>query len=223
MTVTVEEQETCLLATVDDGRANALSSEVIVRLRAALADAVATGRGLVVAGRDGSFCAGFDLAVMRSGDRQAIAALLTEGERLFMEMLQAPVAVAVACTGHALAGGALLLLSADWRVGRPGPYQLGLNEVRIGMALPEFAVGLVRHRLPVRHHTAATMAAEITEPARAVEIGFLDALADDPVAAACRWVEGAAANDQRAFAVTKRRLRRTLVETLAAINQPSSV
>ena len=73
-----------------------------------------------------------------------------------------------ACTGHALAAGALLLLSLDQRVGADGPAKIGLNEVAIGMALPIFAVELARERLTTAELTAGhdRRPASTTPPAR---------------------------------------------------------
>ena len=86
-----------------------------------------------------------------AGTLDRITALFSEGAELYGAMVAAPIPVIVSCTGHALAGGALLLLSADYRIGRNGTYRLGLNETRIGLALPNFAVdpGHASTRAPV--------------------------------------------------------------------------
>ena len=124
------------------------------------------------------------------------------------------------CTGHALAGGALLLLSSDYRIGRNGPYRVGLNEVSIGMALPSFALTMARYRLERRFLTQATMFSEVASPERALEMGFLDELAEDPLATACSLAAALAALPSRAFATTKRRLWRGLQQELAALEGP---
>lgn len=206
-----------VVATIDDGNVNALSFALIGEIRAAVATAVERQAPLVLAGRTGQFSAGFDLTVMRSGDRDAIVALLTEGGRLFRDVLEAPVPVVAACTGHALAAGALLLLSADHRIGTRGSFKIGLNEVRIGMALPPFAVALAGARLDPRHLTAATLFAEVAAPERAAEIGYLDEVAADAVAAATALAEDLAALPHDALSTTKRRVRRPLLEELAAL------
>ncbi|HVW34298.1 MAG TPA: enoyl-CoA hydratase-related protein, partial [Acidimicrobiia bacterium] len=183
--------------------------------RSAGAPAVEVDRPLVITGREGQFCAGFDLAVMGGGDRAAVSALFGDGGRLFADMLAAPVPVVAACTGHALAGGALLLLSADYRVGTVGAYKIGLNEVRIGLALPRSALVIARHRLSTRHLTAATLLAEVGTPDRSVEAGYLDDVATDAVAAARTAAAQFGELPRRAFSVTKRRLREAILAELA--------
>lgn len=217
MGIEVQRDGKVLVATMDDGKANALTSAVLNELHDVLGQAAVGGHPLVLAGRDGTFCAGFDLSVMLSGDAGRMLALLAEGRRLYRAVLESPVPVVAACTGHALAGGALLLLSADHRIGRPGPCKIGLNEVRIGMGLPEFAVTLARHRLDPRRLTAAACFAEVATGARAVEVGFLDELAEDPVVAARALAADLADLPPEAFAITKARVRAPLTSDLASI------
>lgn len=203
-----------MVTTVDDGKVNALSFEVMAGMRSAIAAATEQGRPLVISGRDGCFSAGFDLAVVNSGDQDSIVALFVEGAELYKAIVTAPIPVIASCTGHALAGGALLLLSADYRIGRNGTYRLGLNEVRIGLALPNFAITLATHRLARRYLTAATMFAEVVSPERAVDMGYLDESVDDPLPRACALAQELAALPPDAFAVTKRRIRRPLQQEL---------
>jgi enoyl-CoA hydratase len=215
VTVTIDTTGAIVSATLDDGKVNALTFDVLAQLQQAVATAVDTRKPLVIAGRPGQFCAGFDLSVMRGGDWDETVALTTEGGRLFKAILEASVPVVVACTGHALAAGALLLLSADERIGAPGAFKIGLNEVRIGMTLPPFAVALARERLEQRSLTSATMLAESAAPERAVALGYLDGLSDDPVGAATRIAERFAGElVPDAFAATKARVRAPLLAQL---------
>jgi enoyl-CoA hydratase len=217
MSVDTVEADGIVVATIDDGKANALSFDVIGGIRSAIVTATDRGRPLVITGRDGYFSAGFDLAVMRGGDADQVSALWTDGASLYRQLIEAPIPIVASCTGHALAGGALLLLSADHRIGRAGPYQVGLNEVRIGMELPAFAVTMATHRLERRYLTAATVFAEVGAPARAEAMGFLDEVVDDPLSRACSLAVSLAALPPEPLAATKRRVRRPLRQELTAL------
>src|SRR5665213_2013814 len=142
----MERHEGAIVAILDDGKANALSFEMIAGLQSALAAAIHENVPLVIAGREGYFSAGFELDIMRSGDGTLIAQLVDQGTLLFRDLFAAPVPVLAACTGHALAAGALLLLASDYRIGQPGSHKIGLNETQIGIALPQFAVDMARLR-----------------------------------------------------------------------------
>jgi enoyl-CoA hydratase len=215
MFVEVTRRDDVLIAQIDDGKVNALSFEVVGALRDAVSKAAGKGCPLVLVGRDGSFSAGFDLAVMRCQDASSVRRLLESGSALYRDLIEAPIPTIAACTGHAVAGGALLLLAIDYRVARPGPYKIGLNEVRIGMTLPEFAVVLAKHRLDPRHLASATFLAEIATPERAKEIGFLDEIAHDPEAAAVSMAQSIAASlPLDSFAASKRRVFAKLIGEL---------
>src|SRR5580700_3951192 len=107
---------TTALIQMDDGKANALSDVMIAEVGAALARAEKEASAVVLSGRPDRFCAGFDLKVMMSSP-EAAKALLRAGADLLMNLYGSPIPVVAACTGHALAGGALVLLTADVRIG----------------------------------------------------------------------------------------------------------
>ena len=81
-----------------------------------------------------------------------------------------------ACTGHALAGGALVVLTGDYRIGASGEFKIGLNEVTIGMPVPVLAMELARDRLATSELVRATLLAQIYNPEGAVRAGYLDAV-----------------------------------------------
>ena len=209
------------LLTMDDGKVNALSHEMLAAIHAGLDRAEKEAKAVVLAGRDGKYCAGFDLKTMMSGIEPATK-LVTVGAELYMRLYAFPMPVVAACTGHALAGGALLLLVADTRIGAEGAFKIGLNEVAIGMPLPILAQELARDRLGSRFLTEATIQARIYSPDGAAEVGYLDRLvaAEAVVATAVSDATQLSALPQHAYAKTKATIRRRSIdyirETLAA-------
>ncbi len=117
---------------LDDGKANAISHAMLDAVNGALDRAEKEAGAVLIAGRPGRFSAGFDLSVMRSGGA-AVGELVGGGARLALRLYEFPSPVVAACTGHALAMGAILLLASDTRLGARGDFKLGLNEVAIGM------------------------------------------------------------------------------------------
>ena len=203
--------------TLDDGKANALSPDVIGAVQDALDRAEREARAVVLTGRPGRFSGGFDLKVMRQG-RSEMISLVTAGGELGLRLYEFPRPVIIACTGHAIAMGAILLLCADTRLGVDGDFKIGMNEVAIGLTLPAFGVELARDRLTVQHLTRATVTAEIYAPAAAVEAGFLDR-----VTSAATLLEAARAEAARlggldavSVATTKRRLRHATISRIRA-------
>src|SRR5438874_4095134 len=117
---------------------------------------------------------GFDLSIMRGADLSAVADLVTLGGELMVRLYSSPMPVVCACTGHAVAAGALLLLASHYRVGAEGEFRIGLIEGAIGMTLPDWAVVLAADRLSRRHLQQAAIEARVYQPAEAIDAGFLD-------------------------------------------------
>lgn len=171
--VRFEARERVALLRFDDGKANAISHAAIDALRAGLERAEREADAAVLLGRPGRFSAGFDLSVVKSG-AEASRALVTSGGELLLRIAESRIPVVAACSGHALAMGALLLLAADQRIGAAGDFRIGLNEVAIGLTLPVFAIELARERLSRRLLGRATTLAEVYDPAGAQAAGYLD-------------------------------------------------
>jgi enoyl-CoA hydratase len=205
------------VVTMDDGKANALGHAMIAAIHAALDRAEAEAHAVVLAGRAGRFCAGFDLKVLTAG-RDLAVPLVRAGGSLFMRLYGLRLPVVAACTGHALAGGALLLLVSDARIGTEGPFKLGLNEVAIGIPLPILLRRLAEDRLDARRRIEATLLARVYDPAEAREVGYLDEVVDE-AALLGRALERARELGRlppRAFATSKESIRRPTIDAILA-------
>ncbi|RBP30690.1 enoyl-CoA hydratase [Marinobacter pelagius] len=158
---------------LNNGKANALSHEVFEALNKALDQAEQDKAVVILTGQPGVFSAGYDLKEMQKGPQEA-AALVKVGSTLTRRLAAFPLPVIGACSGHAIAKGAFILLSVDHRIGVEGPFKLGLNEVAIGMTMHHAGIEIARHRLHPPHFYRSVVNAEIYNPEGAVEAGYLD-------------------------------------------------
>jgi enoyl-CoA hydratase len=219
--VTYERNGEVSTVTMDDGKVNVFSIPMLRSLHDAFDHAERDGTVVLLTGRPGYFSAGFDLNVLRDGSPEDAVTLLRLGATLAERILSFPAPVAVACTGHAFPAGAFLLMAADSRIAADGPFKLGLNEVRIGLTLPWFAVVLARHRLAPAHFDHAVVTGTMLTPPQAREAGLLDAVVtpDALEATAAAAAADLATIDRRAHAATKLRARQpVLAELRAAID-----
>jgi enoyl-CoA hydratase len=200
---------------MDDGKVNVFSIPMLRALHEAFDEAERDGAVVLLAGRPGYFSAGFDLQVL-AGPTEDVVTLLRLGATLAERILSFPAPVAVACTGHAFPAGAFLLMAADTRVGADGPFKLGLNEVKIGLTLPWFAVVLARHRLTPAHFDHAAVTGAMFDPRAAREAGLLDAVVppDELDKAALTAAQELTAIDRRAHTATKLRVRQPVLDEL---------
>ena len=217
MTSTVTYSRTDLVSTVvmDDGKVNVFSIAMLRALHQAFDQAERDETVVLLKGRPGCFSAGFDLQTL-SGPRQEVVTLLKLGASLAERILSFPAPVTIACTGHAFPAGAFLLLAADARLGADGPFRLGLNEVRIGLTLPWFAIVLARHRLTPAHFDHAAVTGEMFDPRTAREAGLLDVVvAPDELDLRANLVaQDLASINHTAHATTKLRVRQRVLDEL---------
>lgn len=159
--------------TIANGKANALSHEVFEALNSALDRAESDEAVVILTGQPGIFSGGYDLKEMQKGPDEA-SALVSVGSKLTRRLSAFPFPVIGACSGHAIAKGAFIMLSVDHRIGIEGNFKLGLNEVAIGMTMHHAGIEIARHRLAPAHFYRSVINAEIYSPEGAVEAGFLD-------------------------------------------------
>lgn len=202
---------------MDDGKANALSYELIDQLTAALDRAETEARSVLIAGRPGKFCAGFDLKTMMSGEKAA-RALVKHGAGMYLKIYDLSLPVVMACTGHAVAGGAVMLMTGDTRIGVEGPFRIGLNEITIGMPLPIFVQELAQDRFDPRQLVAATIHGRLYSPAEAVGVGYFDEVVapDSLLDHAMSRAAELAKLPREPYAKTKRGMHAALVERVCA-------
>jgi enoyl-CoA hydratase len=160
--------------TMDDGKKNAITEQGLADLNAAFDKAEADAKAVVLAGRPGSFCAGFDLATMTGGDVKAIMALGQGGGKLALRLWSFPKPLVAACTGHAFTIGGIWLCSCDTRIGERGSFKIGMTETKMGMGLGGWALEPLKARLSQRLWVQSIVQARVYDPDGAVEAGFLD-------------------------------------------------
>jgi enoyl-CoA hydratase len=203
--------------TLNNGKVNAFSHALIDAFNAALDRAQADQAIVIVTGQPGILSGGYDLKVMMAGPQQA-KDLVAAGSTLARRMLAHPQPIIVACSGHAVAKGAFVLLSADYRIGVDGAFSIGLNEVQIGMTMHNVGITLARDRLTPMAFQRSVVCAEMFNPQGALAAGFLDQVvpAEQLMASALDVAQRFKKLNPTAHAATKLKVRRTLLEALDA-------
>jgi enoyl-CoA hydratase len=176
--VSYQVQQGVATLTLQNGKVNAISHQVIDDLNQALDQAEQDKAVVVITGQPGMLSAGYDLKVMKESMDLAMQ-LVEKGSRLTRRMLAFPYPVIIACSGHAVAKGAFLLLAADYRIGVQGKFTIGLNEVAIGMTMHQAGLELARGRLAPVFFNRCVLLAEMVSPDDAVTAGFLDKVVEE--------------------------------------------
>ena len=201
--------------TLSNGKVNAISPEVIDAFNVALDKAEQDRAVVIITSQPGILSGGYDLKVMTAGPEQAVA-LVTKGSTLARRLLAHPFPVVVACSGHAVAKGAFLLLSVDYRIGVEGPFSIGLNEVQIGMTMHHAGIELARDRLRKSAFHRSVINGEMFDPLSAVDAGFLDKVVkpEELQTAALEAARQLKKINMKAHKNTKLKVRKALLDTL---------
>lgn len=137
------------LLTLENGKANALTTAVLDELSEVLArEAAAPTRGLILTGAGPMFCAGLDLLALEGATRETIVELGRALRDAVTALFAFPRPTVAAINGHAIAGGALLALACDQRVMAEGKGKIGLTEAQLGLAVPASILEMLRYPLP---------------------------------------------------------------------------
>jgi enoyl-CoA hydratase len=218
MFVSVETGGAITLVRVDRPPANAINLELLDELVAALEGLAANGAAAVVlAGRDGFFSAGVDLKAVPGYGPDEQRRMVSGINRMVLAAYGMSCPVIAAVTGHAIAGGLVLALSADLRIASlEGRY--GLTEVKVGVPYPQAAIGVVRAELPAHAVRNLALSNRLVEGPEALQLGLFDeALAPDAVLPrAMELATEMAAFPRDVFAATKCELRSRAVDAINA-------
>jgi Delta3-Delta2-enoyl-CoA isomerase len=197
--------------------ANALSPELIIALREAVAAAPREGvRALVLSGAPGMFSGGLDVPYLLPLDRPTMRDAWESFYGLLLGLAASSIPVAAAITGHSPAGGAVLSLFCDYRVMTEGNFKIGLNEVAVGIPLPEAILRAFVRLVGPRQAERLSVTGEMIPGVEALRIGFVDELAppDHVVPRAVAWCEALLALPPAAMAQTRQRARADLVRIM---------
>ena len=196
---------------------NALNLELLTALREAIEAAPDQGvRALLLSGSTGVFTGGLDLPWLLSQGIEAVEATWTAFGNVCRALAASPLLSAAAIGGHSPAGGAVICLYADYRVMARGPYRIGLNEVQVGLFVPEPIQYAFRRVVGTRQAERMLVAGAMIESEEALAVGLVDELAEPEQvpAQALAWLQnmlklpGNAQRDTRAIA------RRDLLESI---------
>ncbi len=211
---------------------NALNQELLAALRDAIETAPAHGaRGLIISGQAGVFTAGLDLPwLMQQGVAAVEATWLAFGQ-VCRALAASPLLSVAAITGHSPAGGAVISLYCDYRVMAQSPrsdepdqalppYRIGLNEVQVGLFVPDAIQFALRRVVGAYRTERLVVAGAMPSAEEAHAIGMVDELRPLPEvsARALAWLQGMLALPQEAQRETRRLARRDLLD---AIDDPA--
>jgi enoyl-CoA hydratase len=198
------------------GKASALDVELLEALERELAD-LAGARAIVLTGTGSIFSAGVDLFRIVDGGAAYVDRFFPLLSRFVRTLFTAPIPVVAAVNGHAIAGGGVMTLGADYRLMADGNGRLGVPELLVGVPFPAAALEVVRFAVPADRVQATVYTGRTLPPREALAQGLVDEVVDvDALLRRAREVAAQLASlHPAAFRMTKQHLR---AETVARMD-----
>jgi enoyl-CoA hydratase/carnithine racemase len=221
MSQTLETSAAGGLATVRLNRkhGNAINLDLVDELTATFRKLDLDGdiRGVQLAAAGKLFSPGLDLQELIELKRPDMERFLERFNACILSLYTFSKPLVAAIHGHAVAGGCVLTLTADWRV-LQHEKMIGLNEIRVGVPFPYGVAMILRESVPQRHLEEIALYGRNYRGEEAVQVGLVhEAHAAEGFEGHCAArLEALASKDAAAFTITKRYLRSPTVGRIMA-------
>jgi enoyl-CoA hydratase len=204
--------------TLDDGKANAMSIEWFAALGAALDQAEAAElSALVFRGRPGFFSGGLDIKKLPTLSADELKKLTRDFAAVMLRVLAFPVPTIARIEGHAIAGGAILALACDLRLALDGTHRFQMNEVAIGIPVPEWMILIAETCVPKAEMVKLLLHARPYTIREAAAAGLVHAVHPDVAALDAQVavaIESLAPLNRTAYAKSKRQMRQASIDAV---------
>src|SRR2546426_2424829 len=174
----IERDGEVALIRLENGKANAIGPSFLDRLESLLGQ-LGDARAAVITGQGSAFSAGLDLPALVDLDRVRMRAFVLRFETAMMRVFELPIPLVAAVNGHAVAGGCVLALQADVRIGADREARIGLNETQLGIGLPSLVVETLRWQAPGPSLAVLALEGRLVSPREALQLGLLHELAGE--------------------------------------------
>lgn len=177
-TIHVTVKDRLAILTLNRGRSNAMNREMITELTDMLMNIGNDDQigGLLITGRDNFFSAGLDLIELYSYNEEEIRSFWELFLHFGATLTAFKKPMVAALNGHAPAGGCVIALACDARVMAEGKFIIGLNEVPVGIIVPDSIFQLYAFWLGQAAASRSLLEGKLFSPDEALQIGLVDEL-----------------------------------------------
>ncbi|MDQ7947425.1 MAG: enoyl-CoA hydratase/isomerase family protein [Pedobacter sp.] len=219
-TIAVTVKDRLATITLDRGKSNSLNREMVGELIDILhhIEADTNIGGVMIAGKENFFSAGLDLIELYNYNEEEAKSFWF----LFLDFVAKVTAfrkpLVAAINGHSPAGGCVLALACDARVMAEGRYIIGLNEVPVGIIVPNSIFELYAFWLGKANATRSLLEGKLFNPEEALAIGLVDEVVkpESILTAAERKVRKYMAFESHTWSQSKLNIRKSLIESTSS-------
>jgi enoyl-CoA hydratase/carnithine racemase len=166
------------LLTLDHKKSNAIGSEMVMELKNMLQSVENDDKifGLILTGKEDYFSAGLDFIELFDYTEDQIKYFWEQYFSLIYQLTAFKKPLIAAINGHAPAAGTVITLCCDYRVMADGEFQIGLNEVALGLIVPDSFFQLYSSCIGRQKAHRYILEGKLMSPQEALAIGLVDEL-----------------------------------------------
>lgn len=168
------------LVTLNRGRSNALNQEMVTELMDMFRNLENDSQigAAILTGRDNFFSAGLDLIELYQYNETQIRDFWKLFLTFSAQLIAFKKPLVAAINGHSPAGGCVMAIACDRRVMAEGKFVIGLNEVPVGIVVPQSIFKLFSFWLGEANAYRFLMEGKLFSPEEALRVGLIDELTD---------------------------------------------
>ncbi|ADY54117.1 Enoyl-CoA hydratase/isomerase [Pseudopedobacter saltans DSM 12145] len=218
-TLKVTIREKVAIIALDRGSSNAINREMVNELKTMIGNIQQDQNigGVILTGKNGFFTAGLDLIELYDYDETEIESFWIDFLELvkILTAFQKPMIAAI--SGHSPAGGCVLSLCCDYRIMSEGNYIIGLNEVPVGIIVPDSIFELYAFWIGKGKAYQSILEGKLFTVEEAKQIGLIDASAniDSLMTAAEKKIQEYLQYDYTTWQQSKSNLRKSLIKKVS--------
>jgi 3,2-trans-enoyl-CoA isomerase len=164
------------IISLDRGRSNPINHQMVKEL----ADCIKTLEnddsvgGLILTGKEGFFSSGIDLIEAYDYNEVQSREFWVDFLALQTRFVAFSKPIVAAISGHSPAGGCILAICCDYRVMGEGKFVIGLNEIPVGIIVPDSVFNLYSFWLGQHKAYQYLMEGKLLTVKEALETGLID-------------------------------------------------
>ena len=214
-TIAITIKDKLAIISLNRPKSNSLNREMVLELTDMLNNISVDEYigGVILTGKDHFFSAGLDLMELYNYNEEEAK----EFWYLFLNFTATITAfkkpLVAAINGHSPAGGCVIALACDARVMAEGKYIIGLNEVPVGIIVPNSIFELYSFWLGKADATRSLLEGKLFQPEEALVIGLIDEVVkqESILTAAERKVRKYMAYERNTWSQSKLNIRKDLI------------
>ena len=176
MFVEIENRNEIRILSINRPPVNAINIQVVSDLNQRLSDAKIDKQvsGVILTGLEGYFSAGLDVIELFPLRKAEIRIFWNGFYKLLQLIYTFPKPLFSALSGHSPAGGTVMAIMTDYRLMASGDFSIGLNEVSVGLVIPNSIAEIFSSLVGRRNAELMALNGSLISPDQALKWHLID-------------------------------------------------